>query len=204
MKTGASAVLSWVALALGALAAPPGALASDRGALDAIFGSWQVSQATLGSKTLVRSFEIQESVEFVGTSQPRMDVHIVRTRAGHFRFELTRPGVGAVVQAYDGRLGWQAQAQWGLGLAANLPSDAWVWQNNLLVAASSFRPRIDYRALPPAQVNGRPCIVAAVTDAGKLEGKCFFDRENHRLLRIERQAAAGSAQTLAMEFDDFR
>jgi hypothetical protein len=192
------------ALSLAALAAPPGARASDKGALDGIFGSWIVGQATLGSRTLIQNYDIQESVEFVGTSQPRTDVHIVRTRAGHFRFELTRPGAGTVVQAYDGRLGWQAQPQWGLGLAANLPSDAWAWQNNLLAAVSAFRPPFDYRALPEAQVGGRPCIVAAVTDAGKLEGKCFFDRRNRRLLRIERQAAPGSAQTLAIEFDDFR
>jgi len=193
-----------IALAAWALGAPAGARASDAGALDEIFGSWLVGQATLGSATLIQNYDIHESVEFGGTSQPTMDVHLVRTRAGHFRFELTRPGGGTVVQAFDGHLGWQAQSQWGLGLASNLATDAWVWQNNLLVAVSAFRPRFDYHALAGAEVNGRACIVAAVTDAGKVEGKCFFDRRNRRLLRIERQASAGSAKTLAMEFDDFR
>lgn len=199
-----SAALLWVALAACALAAPAGALASDKGALDEIFSSWMVGQATLGSRTFIQNYDIQESVESAGASQPKKDVHIVWTRAGHFRIEMTRPAGGTVVQCYDGRFGWQAQSQWGLGLAANLSSDAWVWQSNLLVALSAFRPPIDYRAAAPAEVNGRACIVASVTDAGKIEGKCYFDRRNRRLLRIERQAAPGSAQTLALEFDDHR
>lgn len=193
-----------IALLVCALASSSGVRASEKGDLDEIFGAWFTGQAGLGSATFIENYDIQETVEFVGANQPKLDLHIVRTRAGHFRFEITRPGAGTVVQAFDGRLGWQAHPQWGLGLASNMATDPWVWQNDLLVAAVAFRPHFDYRASGAADVDGRHCIVAAVTDAAKVEGKCFFDRKNHRLLRVERQASPGSPQMLSVEFDDFR
>jgi hypothetical protein len=193
-----------VALLSCALAASPEARASDKGVLDDILGNWLIAQGGLGSSVLVQNYEIQESVESDGKDHPVMELHIVRTRADHFRFEMSRPGSGTAVQAFDGRLGWQAQAQWGLGLTGNPASGVWVWQNDLLLALKTFRPPVTYRLLSPAIINGRSCIAAEVTDSAKNVGKVFFDRKTHQLLRLERPFAVGSTSLFAAEFDDFR
>ena len=202
MKSAPCPPLAFVLLAC-LLASSPRVLASDQHALDEIFSSWFVGQGGFGSAA-VRAYEIEQTVIFEGTNRPQIEMHVICTVSGHFRFELARAGSATVVQAYDGRVGWQSQPDWGLGLAANMDADAWVMQNDLLFAIRAFRPRIYYRALDPEVLNGHACIVAAVTDANKVEGKCFFDRKTHQLIRIERALGPGSAAKIVANFDDFR
>jgi hypothetical protein len=198
-----------IALLAALLAFPTRAAGSDKRVLDEIFGKWFLSQGGLGSSGLIRTYEIWETAEFLGPDQNHRsyDVHLARTDDGRYRFEISLPskvGAGDIVQAYDGRYAWQAQPQWGLGLAPNPASDPWIFQNDLLLARRAFRARIDYRALAPAVVNGNACIVAGVKDATNIEGKCFFDRSTHRLLRLERPVGVGSPILFSVEFDDYR
>ncbi len=198
-------VAFWIGFLGCAIAGSPRIHASDQSTLKRIFSRWYVEQAGLGPFSATADYEIRETVEIIGADQPKKDVHLVWTRHDHFRFETALPG-GTAVLACDGRVAWQAHPAWGVGLVANPYADPWVWQSDLRVAAKAFRAPITFRAVgrPDPLVNGRPCLVAAVRDAGKLEGKCFFDRKTHRLLRLERQAAPGSSVILAIEFDDFR
>lgn len=199
-----------IAAALGCAAcAPAGARASDRGDLEKIFEDWYLSYGGLGSPGPSHSYATRETLEIqagTGAAARKRVVRMgtLRTSTGQFRFEISGPGISPSVQAWDGRMGWQSQADGGIGLLDNASSDVWAIQGDLLFALKAFRPPTKYRAAGPEKVDGHDCIAAAVTDSIGIKGKCWFDRKTLRLVRIERALGAGSKAAIDEDYDDYR
>lgn len=190
-----------LALALG-LVAPPAARASDRAELDAFFDHWLANLAGLGSAPTLRTYVVDETVEFEGVSRPSLRLHIARTASGLFRIELTQAGSGLVIQAFDGRVAWQSQVGGGLGVTGNPTADPWVLQNDMLFPVRAFRPGIEHSQEASVTLRGHPCLVARVRDSQGSTGRCWIDRSTHELLRVERDLGPRSALTI--DYDDFR
>ena len=180
------------------------ARASDRGVLDDLFAHWASSLGGLGGTQFLRAYETDETEEIEGAPGPKTTLHVLRTAGGHFRFEVTRPGMAPSVQAWDGRVGWQTLADGSSGFLINPASDIWMIQNDLLFAYKALRPPIRFKALDPARLNGHDCMVASVTDLNNNEGTCYFDRASRLLVRIERRLSPTDPATVSEDYDDYR
>jgi hypothetical protein len=177
---------------------------ADKKVVDGIFGNWQVMQGGMGAFEFIKNYEIEETFEIQGQEASQAQVHIVRTRSDHLRIETSRAASGTIVEAFDGRIGWRAHPQWGLGLIRNAAADSWISQNDLLIAFRNLPWRNPRHLLPDEKVNGRDCIVVSVTDAEAIEQKWFFDRATRQVLRFERPVRADSTFVVAVEFGDYR
>jgi hypothetical protein len=146
---------------------------------------------------------MKESVEYQGPGGATLDLHVIRTRTNKFRIEVVRPGAAPIIQAFDGRVGWQAQPEWGMGLMPYPLNDPWFWQNDLFMPARAFGPGSPHTAMDGATVSGRPCLVARVPDASGIDATCYFDRGSHQLIRYVRPVGQGSPGLFVAEFGDF-
>ena len=194
-------LLLLLALGLGLLPRPA-ARASERAELDDFFDRWVADLAGLGSAPTLRTYVVDETVEFEGVSRPKLSLHIARTARGLFRIELAQAGSGLVVQAFDGRVAWQSQVGGGLGVSGNPSADPWVLQNDILFPVRAFRPGIEHSQEASVTLRGHACLVARVRDSQGSTGRCWIDRSTHELLRIERDLAPRS--TMTIDYDDFR
>jgi hypothetical protein len=179
---------------------------SDQDAIDKVFGTWVSSQGGMGSETFIDSYAIQERIEIKAASENKADAHILRTRSGHFRIELTGPTGSSIVFGYDGDIGWTARPDVGFSLEAIAPTDPMIWQNDLFVALDFVPFATPHHAMAPAVVDGVDCVVAGVEVAGGSQETCYFERKTMRPVRIEKPLApiAGVPRKLTIDLGDYR
>jgi len=132
---------------------------------------------------------------------PPIDLTVRSTVGGQYRCEYQVPGVGELVQAFDGLVAWQQNLALGFGLQS--PTEH---QLNRLVAdfRSPLRVGQQYprRTLLPDEVIGG--VTLQVLEMNSVDGrreKWYFDPKTGYRMRIE---VLGTPQRTVMEFADFR
>jgi hypothetical protein len=177
--------------------------AADTGDADAVLDRWIASIGGRAAFRGVSSYEIRESVD-LGRGSPVAGIHVVRTKAGHFREETTYPGFGTLVQAWDGMIGWQSNDRLGAGLIPQADLGSLVTQDNLLLPLyvdSTYKKR---RVIGHAPVNGSGCTVLGMTGANHLEERWYFDDASSRFVRVDQPKDSQPGKWATMYFSDFR
>lgn len=179
---------------------------SDQKDIDQVFLTWAASQGGIGAATQVSGFSIQDGLQIKGSVNAAVEMHILGTRSGHFRFELANPSVGTLVYGYDGNIAWTARETVGYGLWPGFRSDPLVWECSLFAAYEVVPANTRHYAKDRESVGGVDCIVAGVVVPGSLDETCYFDRSTMRLVRVVRPPPLNSpgSPTLTIDFGDYR
>jgi hypothetical protein len=116
------------------------------------------------------------------------------------------PGVGRVVQGFDGTTAWVNSEVQGYRTLKGIELQQAIAGGDLR-ADAQLRWRCPlWRLLEDATVNGRRARGLALATLQGPAGNYYFDAENGRLLRVEANVLAGADGFMAvtMEFSDFR
>jgi hypothetical protein len=151
------------------------------------------TQGGIGSKVLVKGFEIQGSLKIEGAAKAAAEVHVLATRSGHFRIELTNTAIGTMVYGFDGDIGWTARTSIGYGLWEGVKTDPMVWQNSVFATYILVPVNTSHLAKHSESVAGVDCVVASVAVPGAEDETCYFEKATKRLVRIVRPPALTSA-----------
>jgi len=174
---------------------------SNDGVCRYILDGWIAAQGNATGGYGIYSYETVEEVE-LNNGTPKLTVHIVETSAGHVRIESSSPEAGALIQAYDGRIGWRSHGPWGIGPMSKGDIQSLLTQARLDTARGTIRAYAQYTLLPPETRNGRPCYVLGASGRQTGEEKWFFDKRNHELVEIDRPTT-GNSPGIQMYFSDF-
>jgi hypothetical protein len=179
---------------------------SDQKEIDRVIHSWGASQGGIGAEPLVAGFSIQESLEITGQVNLAAKIHVLGTRSGHFRFEITSASIGDLVYGFDGNVAWTAREAVGYGLWPAYRSDPLVWECSLFAGYHIVPASTRHYTKDRESVGGVDCVVAGVAVPGSLDETCYFERKTMRLVRVVRPPPLNSpgSTTLTIDFGDYR
>ena len=142
----------------------------------------------------------------VVTSGLKYHMNISQKQPNFVLNEQEIPGVGRVVQGYDGTTAWVNSEVQGYRTLKGEELQQ-VLANADMRAEAQLRWRCPlWRLLGEREINGRRARGVALAALQGFVGNHYFDVENGRLLRIESNVSAGPGGNLAVtiEFSDFR
>jgi outer membrane lipoprotein-sorting protein len=187
---------------LAVLACGGGRCAGDAG-VDAVLGRWVDSVGGRTHLESVKSYEVVEGVDF-GSGSPVNRVRILRTKTGQFRMETSNQGLGTLVKAWDGMIGWQSNDRLGSGFLSPADVTNLSGLENLLIPLFVKQGYNKQRVIGPALVGGRNCTVLGMAAGSRPEEKWYFDDASGRLVRVDQPQPGQPGDILKTDYMDFR
>jgi len=176
--------------------------ASDKGAGE-LLDRWLAAQGGLERLKAVRGYDYRETIRR-GPGSRTVEIHVVQTSNGRFRYETAYPWGGTLVQASDGIVCWQGNDRLGYGLIPNSAVPPLYLEEDLLTVLLVDRVYPKHRLLGDGEAQGRRCKVAEMTGRDGVGERFYFDVETGRCLRIERPRNGHPGEWNWTEYSDFR
>jgi hypothetical protein len=186
------------------LAPAPDELAEAR-AIDEIFTRYEASLGEVKAIAHLRSRVTRALVEVPATG---VKTHVILSqKAPNFMLsEQETPGVGRVIEGYDGTTGWVNSDLQGYRTLKGAELQQLVASSSLFSAALLRQKCPLRKRLGDREVNGRRAVAVALATLQGPAGVYVFDAENGRLLQVESTMGEGGKSYLkvTLEFSDFR
>jgi hypothetical protein len=186
------------------LAPPPEALAEAR-KIDGVFTRYEASLGKVKAIASLRS-RVTEAASEVPATGVKTHIRLSQKLPNLVLSEQETPGIGRVVEGYDGTTAWVNSDLQGYRTLKGAELQRLLVNSNLF-APALLRQQCPLRKwLGERTVAGRRALVLALASLQGPAGVYAFDAENGRLLQIESTVGDGPQGYLhvTMEFSDFR